>query len=117
MLVPFVTTYFGLLQKPVRPSPRDLAPRSVSFMRSARSPDDVVVMVFNFTPVPRTNYRLGVPSPGFYGELVNSDSTLFGGSNLGNGGGVSSEPVGSHGFSQSIRLMVPPLACLLLKKA
>ncbi len=89
----------------------------VAFLRTARRSDDFVVMVFNFTPVPRGSYRLGVPSPGYYAELLNSDSALFGGSNLGNGGGVASEPIATHGFNQSIRVMVPPLACLMLKKA
>jgi 1,4-alpha-glucan branching enzyme len=88
----------------------------VSFMRTAQSHDDFVVMVFNFTPVPRPAYRLGVPVPGYYVELLNSDSALFGGSNLWNGGGASSEPIAAHGFDHSIGLMVPPLACLLLKR-
>jgi 1,4-alpha-glucan branching enzyme len=87
----------------------------VSLVRSARDPHDFVVMAFNFTPVPRHDYRIGVPAPGFYAELLNSDSELFGGENVGNGGGVSSEPVGAHGFAHSIRLLIPPLACLLLK--
>ena len=68
-----------------------------------------------FTPVPRLGYRLGVPSPGFYAELLNSDAALFGGSDLGNGGGVASEPVAAHGFDHSVRLTLPPLGCLLLK--
>ncbi len=88
----------------------------VAFMRVARAPDDFVVMVCNFTPVPREDYRVGVPSPGYYNELINSDSRLFGGGDLGNGGGVATEPVAAHGFDQSIRLMLPPLGCLLLKK-
>jgi 1,4-alpha-glucan branching enzyme len=60
-------------------------------------------------------YRIGVPEAGFYAELLNSDSTEYGGSNMGNLGGVTTEPVGGHGFEQSIRLTVPPLGCLLLK--
>ena len=62
------------------------------------------------------DYRIGVPEPGWYAELLNSDSALYGGSNVGNGGGVASEPVPAHGFDQSVRLMVPPLGCLYLKK-
>ena len=72
-------------------------------------------MAFNFTPVPRHDYRIGVPSPGYYAELMNSDAAIFGGSDLGNGGGVASEPVGAHGFAHSLRLTLPPLGCLLLK--
>ena len=88
----------------------------VSLVRYARDPRDFVVMLFNFTPVPRHDYRIGVPAPGHYAERLNSDSALFGGSNVGNGGGVSSEPIAAHGFNQSLNLIVPPLGCLLLKK-
>ena len=88
----------------------------VSLVRYARDPRDFVVMIFNFTPVPRAEYRIGVPEAGFYAELLNSDSEIFGGSNVGNGGGAASEPVAAHGFDQSLRLVIPPLGCLLLKK-
>jgi 1,4-alpha-glucan branching enzyme len=74
-------------------------------------------MVFNFTPVPRAEYRIGVPEPGYFAELLNSDAELYGGGNVGNGGGISTEAVAAHGFDQSLRLMVPPLACLMLKRA
>ena len=73
-------------------------------------------MVFNFTPVPRMAYRIGVPAAGFYAERLNSDASLYGGGNVGNQGGVASEPIAAHGFEQSVRLTVPPLGCLLLKK-
>jgi len=88
----------------------------VSLVRYARERRNSVVMVFNFTPVPRMAYRIGVPAPGFYGELLNSDASIYGGSNVGNQGGVESEPIAAHGFEQSVRLSVPPLGCLLLKK-
>ncbi|MQA30620.1 MAG: 1,4-alpha-glucan branching protein GlgB [Luteitalea sp.] len=88
----------------------------IALARFAAAPDDFVVMIFNFTPVPRADYRIGIPAPGYYTELLNSDSALFGGSNVGNDAGVGSEPIAAHGFDQSIRLMVPPLGCLLLKK-
>jgi 1,4-alpha-glucan branching enzyme len=87
----------------------------VSLMRTARDTRDFVVMVFNFTPVPRYDYRIGVPAPGFYRELMNSDAAIYGGSDVGNGGGVGSEPVPAHGFFHSLRLTLPPLGCLLLK--
>jgi 1,4-alpha-glucan branching enzyme len=87
----------------------------VSIVRYARDRRDFVVMVFNFTPVPRGDYRLGVPEPGAYAELLNSDAAIYGGGNIGNGGRVDSEPIGAHRFEQSLRLMVPPLGCLLLK--
>ena len=88
----------------------------VSIVRYAKSRSDFVVMVFNFTPVSRMEYRIGVPEPGWYAELLNSDADVFGGGNVGNGGGVASEAVAAHGFDQSIRLTVPPLGCLYLKK-
>jgi 1,4-alpha-glucan branching enzyme len=88
----------------------------VSILRFADDPQDHVAMVFNFTPVVRTQYRIGVPDPGFYAELLNSDASTYGGGDVGNGGGVATEPVPAHGFDQSLRLTIPPLACLLLKK-
>jgi 1,4-alpha-glucan branching enzyme len=88
----------------------------ISFIRSARDHREFVVCVVNFTPVSRAEYRIGVPEAGFYVEILNSDSTFFGGSNAGNGGGVASEPVAAHGFEHSVRLMLPPLGCLYLKK-
>jgi len=88
----------------------------VSIVRYAKDPTDFVVMIFNFTPVPRLEYRIGVPEPGWYVELLNSDAAAFGGGDVGNGGGIASEPVAAHGFDQSLRLVVPPLGCLLLKR-
>jgi 1,4-alpha-glucan branching enzyme len=88
----------------------------VSMVRFAHDHDDFIVAIFNWTPVPRADYRIGVPAPGWYGEILNSDSELYGGSNAGNSGGLLSEPVAAHGFEQSLRLTVPPLGCLLLKK-
>jgi len=88
----------------------------VSFVRYARDRRDFTVMICNFTPVPRAEYRIGVPEPGHYAELLNSDAGSYGGGDVGNGGGVDSEPVAAHGFEQSLRLVVPPLGCLLLKK-
>ena len=88
----------------------------VSMARFARDRRDFVVLVCNFTPVPRMDYRLGVPEAGWYDELLNSDASIYGGSNLGNAGGAATEPVAAHGFEQSLRLVVPPLGCLLLKR-
>src|SRR4051794_3127037 len=88
----------------------------VSIVRYAKSRSDFVVMVFNFTPVSRMEYRIGVPEPGWYAELLNSDADVFGGGNVGNGGGVATEPIAARGFDQSLRLVVPPLGCLLLKR-
>ena len=88
----------------------------VSFVRHGLTAGDDVVMVFNFTPVPRQRYRLGVPGAGYYAERLNSDSALFGGSNMGNGGGMHSTPIAAHGWPDSVEVTVPPLACLLLQR-
>jgi 1,4-alpha-glucan branching enzyme len=87
-----------------------------SMVRFARNRRDFVVMVFNFTPVPREGYRIGVPEAGYYAEFLNSDSGLFGGSNVGNAGGRASDPVASHGYDHSLCLTLPPLGCLFLKR-
>jgi 1,4-alpha-glucan branching enzyme len=88
----------------------------ISMIRRGRDPQDFTVMIANFTPVPRPAYRIGVPEWGWYRELLNSDSGRYGGSNMGNGGGVHTEAIPTHGFDQSISLTVPPLGFLLLKK-
>jgi 1,4-alpha-glucan branching enzyme len=71
--------------------------------------------VLNFTPVVRQFYRLGVPEAGRYRELVNTDAEAYGGSNVGNQGGVATEDIQKHGYEHSISLTLPPLACLVLK--
>jgi 1,4-alpha-glucan branching enzyme len=88
----------------------------VSLIRRARDPRDFTVVVANFTPVPRPGYRIGVPEAGWYRECLNSDAAIYGGSNMGNRGGVQTEPIPDHGFAQSISLTVPPLGFVLLKK-
>jgi 1,4-alpha-glucan branching enzyme len=65
--------------------------------------------------VPRTKYAIGVPEPGYYREILNSDSSLFGGSNMGNAGGVQSKPVPSHSRPHSLRITVPPLAVIVFE--
>jgi 1,4-alpha-glucan branching enzyme len=86
----------------------------VSFVRHGRDTGDLVLCVFNFTPVPRPGYRVGVPRPGFYAERLNSDSQHYGGSDIGNAGGVLSEPIPCHGQPHSVSLTLPPLAALVL---
>ena len=88
----------------------------VSMVRYARDRRDFLVVIVNFTPVPRVGYRIGVPEPGFYAEILNSDSSAYGGGNVGNGGGAWTEPAPSHGFDHSLRLTIPPLGCLYLKR-
>jgi 1,4-alpha-glucan branching enzyme len=81
----------------------------------ARMGDDesLAIVVSNFTPVPRTNYQIGVPKAGHYKETVNTDAALYAGSNLGNLGGVESMPEGRHGEAQSISVTIPPLATVI----
>jgi 1,4-alpha-glucan branching enzyme len=88
----------------------------VSFIRRARDARDFTVMVLNFTPVPRTAYVMGVPEPGLYRELLNTDSEVYGGSNMGNGGAVQSEPVTAQGHPHRLVLTLPPLSCLIFKR-
>ena len=87
----------------------------VSLLR--RDPGDgrVVAAVVNFTPTPRTGYRIGVPRPGGWRERLNSDGAVYGGSNAGNGGRVVADPVPRHGHGQSLALTIPPLGFLLLE--
>ena len=79
--------------------------------------DEALVFAHNFTPVPRSSYRIGVPDAGFWQEVMNSDSEAYGGSGLGNLGGVESEPVKHHGYPQSISITLPPLATLIFRVA
>jgi 1,4-alpha-glucan branching enzyme len=88
---------------------------TISYLRRARDPSDFVVSVLNLSPLPRFNYRIGVPEAGLYRELLNSDSEHFWGSNMGNHGGVQAEPVAWHGRPYSLSLTLPPLAILVLK--
>jgi 1,4-alpha-glucan branching enzyme len=76
-----------------------------------------MVIVVNLTPVPRHHYRIGVPREGLWRERVNTDSELYGGSNLGNAGGIQAEPIPAHGRAHSIELTLPPLATLILTHA
>jgi 1,4-alpha-glucan branching enzyme len=88
----------------------------VAFMRRARVSEDSIVCIGNFTPVPRVQYRIGVPALGWYRELLNSDSTVYGGSNMGNGGGRQAEDLPWHGQPHSLLVTLPPLSVLFLKR-
>jgi 1,4-alpha-glucan branching enzyme len=87
----------------------------LSLIRKARSPDDVVLVVCNFTPAPCLNYRVGVPKGGGWKELLNSDAREYGGSGLGNLGIVEAAPVSLHSRSYSLTITMPPLAVLFFK--
>lgn len=87
----------------------------LSFIRRAKVPENFVVVVCNFTPVVRGDYRVGVPSSGFYREILNTDSSYYEGSDAGNSGGVRAEPIPWHGRPWSIKIRVPPLAAVYFK--
>jgi 1,4-alpha-glucan branching enzyme len=87
----------------------------LSFIRRAKNPDDFVVVVCNFTPVVHGDYRVGVPTAGYYREVLNSDSAYYEGSDAGNSGGVRAEPIPWHGRPWSIKMKVPPLAAVYFK--
>ncbi len=87
----------------------------LSFVRNAKSSDEFIVVITSLTPVVRQGYRVGVPRPGFYKEILNSDSSHYWGSNVGNGGGVQTDPIPFHGYDQSLSLTLPPLATIYLK--
>jgi 1,4-alpha-glucan branching enzyme len=90
--------------------------RSVlTYLRRGRESEDVVLVACNFTPVPRHNYRVGVPHGGAWRELINSDAAVYGGSGQGNFGGVEAVPVGYQGQPYSLVLTLPPLSVVMLK--
>jgi 1,4-alpha-glucan branching enzyme len=75
-----------------------------------------ILVVCNFTPIPRPNYIVGVPDGGYWREIANSDATLYGGSGVGNLGGVEAAPVAVHGHYHCLVLTLPPLAILMFKR-
>jgi 1,4-alpha-glucan branching enzyme len=86
----------------------------LAFLRKAADSPPVLV-VSNFTPVPRHNYLVGVPQRGFWREILNSDAAVYGGAGWGNLGGVESVPVSTHGRVESVNLTLPPLATLMFR--
>jgi len=85
-----------------------------SFLRKGDRPGDVVLCLFNCTPVPRHDYRVGVPVGGRWRELLNTDAAVFGGSGMGNLGGVAADHDSVHGRPASLRVTLPPLAAVYL---
>jgi len=96
----------------------DFADREQSiivFLRRGARDDALVIAACNFTPVPRSGYRIGVPRPGHYREIINTDSAWYGGSNLGNAGGVGAVAAPCHGRDYSLAVTLPPLACVMFE--
>jgi 1,4-alpha-glucan branching enzyme len=98
----------------------DNASSTISFLRRGRNdlnaPQRLTLFVVNFTPVPRCGHRVGVPEGGRWQEVLNSDSGLYGGSGIGNLGGVDAEAIHAHGRDWSLNLTIPPLACIIFQK-
>jgi 1,4-alpha-glucan branching enzyme len=87
----------------------------LAFLRKSAGNGPPVLVVCNFTPVPRSNYSVGVPARGLWREIINTDASSYGGAGWGNLGGVESVPVSAHGRVESINLSVPPLATIMLR--
>jgi 1,4-alpha-glucan branching enzyme len=94
---------------------RDNENSTLAFLRRARNPANELMIVCNFTPVPRYNYRIGVPKKGYYTELLNSDAGVYWGSNLGNDGGVWSEDYGWGEHPYSVSVTLPPLGVVIFR--
>ena len=87
----------------------------LSFIRKGSSAGDILLVALNFTPVPRFNYRVGVPRMGYWSEIMNSDAQEYGGSGLGNLGGVDASSIRFHGRPYSLTLTLPPLGAVFCK--
>jgi len=88
----------------------------LTYLRRAKDHEDICVIACNFTPVVREGYRVGVPHPGFYHEVLNTDSEWYGGGNVHNEGGRQAEEVAWHGHPWSLNLTLPPLAAVVFKR-
>ncbi|GEN33793.1 1,4-alpha-glucan branching protein GlgB [Aneurinibacillus danicus] len=95
--------------------PHDSNQSILTFIRQGAQPDDSLLVVCNFTPVVRSEYRIGVPTPGMYLEYFNSDDVCFGGSGVTNPKLIEAKPIPWHNRPHSISLTIPPLACVFLK--
>jgi 1,4-alpha-glucan branching enzyme len=87
----------------------------LSFLRKGSSEEEVIAVICNFSPVPRMSYRIGVPRRGFWKEVLNSDAAQYGGSGIGNLGGVETVPIPLHGRNYSITVDLPPLAAVFFR--
>ena len=87
----------------------------LSFLRRGKNPEELILVVLNATPVVRAGYRLGVPQPGYYREILNTDASIYGGSNAGNAGGQDASDQPAQGRPHSLVLTLPPLAAIFLK--
>jgi 1,4-alpha-glucan branching enzyme len=88
----------------------------IAWVRKGEKEGDIAIVVSNFTPVPRSGHRLGVPYPGFYREALNTDSGIYNGTNSGNQGGVFADEIGSHARPYSLSLTLPPLSTVIFER-
>jgi 1,4-alpha-glucan branching enzyme len=93
----------------------DASQSIISFVRRGRQPDELIMVVCNFTPVPRTDYVIGAPRAGDWIEVLNSDAEAYGGSGMGNPGSLASRDEDMHGLAHSLKLTLPPLSTLFIK--
>jgi 1,4-alpha-glucan branching enzyme len=87
----------------------------LSFLRKSPSTNETIVCVYNFNPVPKRNYKVGVPKSGYWKEILNSDSENYFGSNIGNLGGVNTYDYSTHARPYTIEISLPPLAAVFFK--
>ena len=86
-----------------------------AWLRMSTACDSTIACIGNFTPVPRHDYRIGVPTAGSYHEILNTDAEIYSGTNVGNMGVVETQEIAAHGFAQSLEIQLPPLAFVMLK--
>jgi 1,4-alpha-glucan branching enzyme len=86
-----------------------------TFIRKGRNEDPVIMAVYNMTPVPRPNYKVGLPRDGVWQELINTDARDYGGSGLGNAGSITAVSRGHHGRPFSAIITLPPLAAIFFR--
>ena len=94
----------------------DAHANTILFLRRSDNPADTLLFACNFSPVPRENYRVGVPEDGCWEEILNTDASLYGGSNCGNAGGIDAKDYATHGRSATLELTLPPLGVVVLKR-
>lgn len=88
----------------------------LAFVRQTQDESEQLVVVANLTPTPRHDYRIGVPQSGYFREVINTDASWYGGSGVGNQGGVDSDEEVSHGYDQSVVMQLPPLSVVVFKR-
>jgi 1,4-alpha-glucan branching enzyme len=93
----------------------DSANSVYAMLRTSAERRSMILAISNMTPVPRAGYRIGVPEEGAWMEILNTDSEIYGGSNIGNGGRVLTTEAQSHGYSSSLVLVLPPLSTILFR--